>query len=411
MASAPVNTTSSERGRIVGADGVRALACLWVFACHVVVRQPGELIHGRPVGQLAAAGYHGVAVFFVLSGFLLSLPFWKRLRDGRAMPSLRTYTRRRAARIIPEFVVCVLVTAWLAGAFSSKWGLMQVAACLTFTGSLLPPFYTPAFNPPLWSIGIEAIFYALLPVALWPVFRWGGTRRAVAWVVGLIGLIAAGQVWLLHAAPAIERLVGEPALFSAETASTRKNAVAMFAHFLIGSLGGLAHASWPVPRRGRWAWDAAAVVAAVVLLLPLIRPLYPLPHVAALSYAFPFASLATAALLVSLPRSTVAGRLLDVAPLRLTAAWSYGLYIWHAPILTAVLSAWPRDERGVSVMLPAAVAVALGLSYAVAGVSYVLIGRPAMRWAARRQTPAAPLPAWFSLPQPKRVPAPDRRAA
>ena len=106
----------------------------------------------------------GVPVFFVLSGFLLSMPFWRAMATQQSMPNLRVYTQRRLARIVPEYYVCVIVVAMIAGALSSKWGLIQVFGCLTFTNTLIPPTYTPRWNGALWSIGIEMIFYIFFAV-------------------------------------------------------------------------------------------------------------------------------------------------------------------------------------------------------------------------------------------------------
>src|SRR3954454_25030233 len=90
--------------KIVGADGVRALACLWVFANHTTIAL------GKPWGGdgfCRMYGTLGVAIFFVLSGMLLSVPFWQRYHDGRPFPELAPYTRSRLARILPAYYLCL----------------------------------------------------------------------------------------------------------------------------------------------------------------------------------------------------------------------------------------------------------------------------------------------------------------
>ena len=69
---------------------------------------------------IAMKGAYGVSIFFVLSGTLLSYPFWTAYLNGEKLPSLRHYAKRRAARIVPGFYVALtasflVVLAWYAG--------------------------------------------------------------------------------------------------------------------------------------------------------------------------------------------------------------------------------------------------------------------------------------------------------
>ena len=98
--------------RLNGADFVRAAACLTVLFHHLAQRmswedQLGAVEWFRIFAQI---GTFGVAMFFVLSGFLLARPFWQALDRGEAAPSLRTYAMRRAARILPGFWLALIVT-------------------------------------------------------------------------------------------------------------------------------------------------------------------------------------------------------------------------------------------------------------------------------------------------------------
>ncbi|MDO8360610.1 MAG: acyltransferase family protein, partial [Devosia sp.] len=98
--------------RLAGADFVRATACLMVVAHHVAQRvMPEVLPHwGATTAASVMMGAFGVGAFFVLSGYLLARPFWTALDRGEAMPSLRTYALRRAARILPGFWLALTVT-------------------------------------------------------------------------------------------------------------------------------------------------------------------------------------------------------------------------------------------------------------------------------------------------------------
>lgn len=100
-------------GRLVGADGVRAFAALWVVFSHLFQRL--HLPSQSPVVQdlqvMAMKGAFGVSIFFVLSGMLLAYPFWTAYLTGRPRPGLRRYARRRVARIVPGFYASLLVSA------------------------------------------------------------------------------------------------------------------------------------------------------------------------------------------------------------------------------------------------------------------------------------------------------------
>src|SRR5690606_659040 len=88
--------------RLLGADFLRASACLMVLLHHLAFRMDmGNVPDGAtPVLAFLVMGSFGVCIFFVLSGYLLARPFWLALDRGEAMPSLRDYTLRRAARIL-----------------------------------------------------------------------------------------------------------------------------------------------------------------------------------------------------------------------------------------------------------------------------------------------------------------------
>jgi len=375
------------QNRIVGADTIRALATLWVFAGHLLVLEPTLKSVDSSALRVLAAGYMGVSAFFVLSGFLLSMPMWRAYLAGDKLPSLGIYIRRRLTRIAPEFYVCVLILAILSGALSSKWGLIQVASCLTFTNSLLPAMYMPSFNAPLWSIGIEMSFYLLLPVAMFGMFRLRGRVGAPGFLAVLIGLIVLGQPLLMWAAPTLEKAIGNESLFSATTSSTVKNAGVLFAHFLIGVIVAGLHLSRSLQRAvGRVnRYDLAVLAGAFVICGSLITG-YALPGLGYMHYQWPTFPAVIGLMLFSLPRSAAVGRWLDGTFFRTTATLSYGLYMWHIPILFGLESVWPKTSDGRIAMFSVFVLTALACAYLAAGASYYLVGKPSLDWMRARET-------------------------
>jgi peptidoglycan/LPS O-acetylase OafA/YrhL len=86
-------------------DSIRALAVLWVFAFHA------QAILGGGIGSasagsgaaLAETGLLGVQLFFVLSGFLLALPWMRSAQTAALRPSAGRFYRRRMRRILPAY--------------------------------------------------------------------------------------------------------------------------------------------------------------------------------------------------------------------------------------------------------------------------------------------------------------------
>src|SRR5207244_7416827 len=99
--------TKKQKNTLAVLDGVRAIACLAVIAFHV-----GGDVHIwdiRGLGHLAIsivmAGDTGVILFFLLSGFLLFLPYATSLLYDGAWPCTRHFYLRRAMRIMPTYYV------------------------------------------------------------------------------------------------------------------------------------------------------------------------------------------------------------------------------------------------------------------------------------------------------------------
>ena len=156
--------------RISGADGLRALACLLVVWHHTTQRFNPE--SSAPLIQsihfFGMRGEVGVSLFFVLSGCLLSLPFWYSFVNGSPTPKLWFYAINRAARIIPAYwfnlLLCTLVALWLFDLNINWWRL--ISGLLFINSYHYSSFFPAELNGPLWSIGLEVSCYVLLPVIL-----------------------------------------------------------------------------------------------------------------------------------------------------------------------------------------------------------------------------------------------------
>ncbi|MFN8644338.1 MAG: acyltransferase [Candidatus Binatia bacterium] len=181
-------------------DGLRCLAIGSVVAFHLawMVLPPDvdrrAVLAAQPFTWLLLHGFIGVQLFFVISGFVLALPFAEaRLGAGRAVP-LGGYYARRLTRLEPPYIICLLLLFGLRavqepGAVAAH--LPHLLASLVYLHNLT--FDAPStINSVAWSLEVEVQFYLLVPL-LTRVFavRPTAARRAV--LVGLIVAAAALQ--------------------------------------------------------------------------------------------------------------------------------------------------------------------------------------------------------------------------
>ncbi len=178
----------------------RAGAALLVLLTHVGFVS-GASLRGPWAGWLARADV-GVAVFFVLSGFLLMRP-WVLAADGRGRPvRARAYLWRRAVRLLPAYLVAVAGVALLVpsarGSSAADW-LAAVTLTSIYRDAPLLPGFTHT-----WSLGTEVAFYLALPLLAraWLGRPGGGGGRARAWRAVLVAAVLtaialAWRAWFL----------------------------------------------------------------------------------------------------------------------------------------------------------------------------------------------------------------------
>jgi peptidoglycan/LPS O-acetylase OafA/YrhL len=318
-------------GRLPALDGLRGVAILLVLLGHSHI--------------LATGGVTGVTLFFTLSGYLITgLLLAERDRAGRV--DLAAFYGRRAVRLLPALALVFLAVAVL---FHDRPLLLQsVAAGLLFLGNQVP-LAGPIHH--LWSLGVEEQFYLLWPALLLLCLR----RYSRAGLQCVALALAAGSVaWRL----VDFALHGYPHAYH----STMTNAAGL----LVGAA--LALRPWRSPRH-------APLLGAVLLTLAAAGPV-------AWSFMSPWdiwvgpVAVAGSALLLA---AMANGGLAQRWPrwLRQLGVISYGVYLWHVPVIYAPgISALPYPWRG---LVGSVVAVL------IAALSWRLVEQPLIRWNKRRR--------------------------
>jgi peptidoglycan/LPS O-acetylase OafA/YrhL len=360
------------RSFLPAVEGMRACAAIGVVVTHVAFQTGHSTgIIGRLFGRFDLA----VAVFFTLSGFLLWRGHAAAERGLGRRPPTGRYLRSRAMRIMPAYVVAVIVilsllpdadhaspTVWLA-----NLSLTQIYVPLTLTAGLTQ----------MWSLSVEVSFYLALPVLALLARRIPVRARVPA----IVGLAVASLAWgwiPFGSSSGVNPLTWPPAFFSWFAAGM------LLAEWTYSGIG-LPHRL----ARRRVPMAVAAALAYLVAASPLAGPAGLVPS-SATQFAVKTAMGAVVAFALVAPlvldRPEAPHRLLATTGMVTLGRWSYGVFIWHLAALTMVFPVIGRFAF--SGGMPVVLVLTLIFSVAIAAVSYALVESPCRealrRWESRR---------------------------
>ena len=381
MSVVPVVVTPHNRSL----DGVRALAAFGVVATHVGF-QTGQSQGSGPLAPFLARLDFGVTLFFLLSGYLLYRPFAAAAVHGGPPPPTVAFWWRRALRILPAYWLAVVVTLGLLSdrASSATDWVSYLLLIQTYDGHDTNDALTQ-----LWTLAVEMAFYALLPV-LAALVGTAALRRlnplTRQWVL-LGGLLATALIWQqltrLVSAPATEALLWFPADLD------------WFAAGMLLAVVSVAPAG-ASPRLGRPLVSAAREPVTCFVIgglafwlstLPLGGPLGLMPPTD-WQWTLKHLLYLVAALFLLLPLTlgdgATIGRVLAVPGAVLLGELSYGVYLWHLPLLRF----FARRGHFASFHGPFLILFVetAGAALAVAAVSWFVVERPLLRRFSRRTT-------------------------
>lgn len=331
-------------------EGVRALAALAVVVTHVSFQTATGWAWAERLD-------YGVAVFFVLSGFLL----WRR----RHAHTVGQYVLSRVARLAPLYVVCVVaVLALLPDA--SPISLPQLLTNLTGMQLYIADGLAPGLTQ-LWSLSVEFAFYAVLPLLAWGLDKLSARGRVAIIAAG--GLLSLGWAFLPFVAS-----------YESGQVNTQIWPPAYFSWFAVGMLAAEAEASGVRVRAGRIVRPACWAVALGCVWLASREWFGPqgLVHPAPDEFARRIAVGAVCGACIVVPVALAPRESwLSSEWMRALGRWSYGVFLWHVAVLAIAfpllgVPAFSGSVWDFAVVLVFTVVVSCALSAA----TYVLVEVP-----------------------------------
>lgn len=393
-----------DPSRIEGFEGMRALAAILIFVYHLLhityVPQSHWVVR-ELVGELRV----GVVIFFVVSGFLLYLPF-ARLHAGLGpRVGVTGYLLRRGMRIYPGYWVALLATVLF---FVPQFRFQDAGqalrhALLVYTYSDRVIIWEPRGLPQSWSLVVELSFYLFLP-AYAAVVSWGARRRW--WRAELAGLVVLTLIGI-GARALVES--GDPPVWTSVLP-------AHLPYFAIGM--GLAVARVGAEREGAgaarlanllrspgraWMVSAGASVVLAFLPGPVLPPRYAWSSFVAFLGQGVIAFAIVAPFTVAASAEHVVTRALRHPTMEFLGRTSYGIYLWHVPVMIYLYEHFGREVEGTLVKIGV---LSVPATLLLAWASHRYVEAPAIRWSRRRRGTGAAQSPIRAEPEPD-APRPD----
>jgi peptidoglycan/LPS O-acetylase OafA/YrhL len=293
-------------------DLIRIFAALQVLLFHAIDRLG---LHSSPWLR-PFSFFHGVPIFFVASGFMVSASYERQNGD------VRRYFRNRALRIFPGLWVCIAITAAAAAVLGFRphtaadliWAPAQMLG-LIYTPQFLHSFGTGTYNGALWTIPLELQFYIALPF-VYLLMRYLPKRSNQAlWAV--FGLFVLCSLVLAHIAPTVPTEGQE----SYVSKLVRYSLLPQFYLFLFGAIL-QRHRVYAL----RWVADKGLYWAAGYIVVSYLQPGWP----STLILTMLLLGLTTISLAYT--ARSLGKRLLNEQDV------SYGVYIYHGLIINVLVS-------------------------------------------------------------------------
>jgi peptidoglycan/LPS O-acetylase OafA/YrhL len=352
-------TTSG--GYVAEIDGLRFIAIAAVVAVHVVGywlgragrTYPAMSVIDRALESFVLLGIYGVHLFFMISGFVLAMPFCKHAFAGGKPVNLRNYFCRRVTRLEPPYIITMLgffalMPFFGKGTWTELWP--HLLASLAYVHNIVYG-ESSLINNNAWSLEIEIQFYLLMPVVAGALVLPPWPRRVLLAVLAVF--LSLNRLWLPVDAPQSILQFGQYFVLGILLCDAWTNSWQGLPRSVAADVPGLL--AWPL-----FAWNNLRNTAIVADLLN--------PWV--IGFLF-----------YSALRGRWHGRVLAFGPIPIIGGMCYSMYLLHARVLAAVI-------HGILAKLPslgsftADYCLVLPLAslavVAVSAVFFVLVEKPCM---------------------------------
>lgn len=360
------HSTSTEKKNIAGLDGLRAFAALGVVVLHTTYLIGHAIVNEYAYPWLASFwvfGNTGVQLFFVLSGFLLFLPYAKALVFQEKWPSIRTFYLRRVLRILPGYYFSLfLLLIFVQHVYITPDHWPQLFLFLTFFMDSSQATFQQ-INVPYWSLGVEVQFYLFLPFVALGIHAFvqrvahAPQTRLRAALLACVGIMFIGLAIRYVGLQLAQLPQGGTSLFAKLLASFQFLFFGVsgkyWEDFAIGMFVSLCYMYAQHPTYGqqlrqqgqRWSLSIGLCALSVLILAVFwnFRRSYPTPQLNFILPLVPYnawlldfvASLGWGLLIATI----VFGNALFQAPfesrlMRWIGTISYSVYLWHLPLLS-----------------------------------------------------------------------------
>ena len=370
--TARLEQVGGTRSFLPAVEGMRACAAMGVVLTHVAF-QTGT--SNGVIGRLLHRFDLAVAVFFALSGFLLWRGHAAAARGLRHRPPTGHYLRSRLVRILPGYLVAVLVILTLLPE-ASHASLTVWLANLTLTQVYVPLTLTAGLTQ-MWSLSVEVSFYLALPILAYLAYRL--PVRARVPVIAAVAMISFGWGLLPIHTPQFVNFLNWPPAYASWFAAGM-----LLAEWTVSPIG------WPHKlARNRVAITIIALTAYLISASPLAGPEDLVPAtLAQFVVRTSMGAVVAAALLAPfvLDRPDTPHPIMGSPVMVTLGRWSYGLFIWHLAALVMVFPMVGKFMFNGNLIVVFILTTVLG--FAMAAVSYALIESPCRnalrRWEYRR---------------------------
>lgn len=421
-AQEPASPPRRKRTRIIGLDGVRGALCLMIAITHVTTHYSPKT---AATWQTGIFGF-SLVYFFVLSGFLLFLPYVRNVVEDRSvgkMPDVADYVVHRFARIVPVYLVIFLFVNFVMRlSYIQNPALQPVGtedgtgmitdpgmliANLTLTQTYFPGYIQTGINPS-WSLTLEYAFYASLPLLGFLLFRLRKKSNrnpfmvaAVApFILLAIGFIGRSLTPLVYANSSTTDFIllnwgpNWSAVFAKSFLTNADNfALGMFAAIVFVALE---HGALRENIAKRVRMISAVAILPVFLLSGVLL-------VVANQYATMGVSVVAALMIVVIiaplgrGEKTKLAVWLDARPMRYVGEVSLSAYLWHFPMLLLLGKiGWMAGDTLPGMLRN--IVLLLACTILAATVTYYGIEKPGMNYAKRLRAKKKAVPAAVAKP-------------